>query len=84
MGNKINVKDLNVGDIFKYEGREEYAGKEQVAISRWNNEYVWVTNKELYIKTDDLDKRSYGYTSACVINIPQDTSVVVTGNMEKT
>ena len=75
---KVFAKDIQHGDIFVLDG------KENIAIDSYilGNPFLWVTNREFFINTDCSD-RVYGYTNACLIEIPCDALVEYVGNMKE-
>lgn len=72
------AKEIQSGDIFVFDR------KENVAIDSYTpgNQFLWVTNREFFINTDCSD-RVYGYTNACLIEIPCDALVEYVGNMKE-
>ncbi len=72
------AKDIQCGDVFVVDG------KENVAIDSYTlgSPFLWVTNREFFINTD-CDDCVYGYTSACIIELSNDTLVKYLGNMKE-
>lgn len=68
------ASDLKNGDVF------EWQGKRHVAIEDYTGgDCLWVTIPKYYIHPEQ--DGVYGYTSACVLLISQDSIVNVTRNL---
>lgn len=68
------VSDLKAGDVFEWKGRRH------VAIENYGGgDCLWVTIPKYYIYPEQ--NGVYGYTSACVLSISQDSIVNVTRNL---
>ena len=73
---QIEAKNLKQGDVFVFNN------KENVAIEEFCGNSLWVTNQERYIKKENLNNFSYGYTSATIISIDENDKVELIKNLE--